>query len=240
MSKENEKKIVGRKTETKKQLPSPTATPKPTPSPSVSSVTDRINGRLSELNVVIVDTDTMDTTSDFLAGLNRKQKLEIAGILKENFTVRQLSDINTIISEYFSGLPVAKNYKEFISNLKAELVPSDTSANIPTQQITQVSPESKMKTAEAAYQSVYGKKPSTVELEQANKFLQKMIDVGQTTTTKTVGGKKVITYTPGYSETRGQIALEEQLRKSTAPTAVQDLQEKQSLDALDKIVKWGG
>lgn len=228
--------VVGRKVKN----PTPTPTPKPTPSPSLSGVTSGINGRLSGIGIVINGTETMDTVSDFLANLKPKQKLEIANILKENFTVRQLSDINTIITQYFSMLPVANNYKEFISNLKAELVPSDTSANIPTQQITQVSPESKMKTAEAAYQSVYGKKPSAAELEQANKFLQKMIDVGQTTTTKTVGGKKVITYTPGYSETRGQLALEEQLKKNVAPTAVQDLQEKQSLDALDKIVKWGG
>jgi len=228
--------VVGRKVKN----PTPTPTPKPTPSPSLSGVTSGINGRLSEIGIVVSGTETMDTVSDFLANLNRKQKLEIAGILKENFTVRQLSDINTIITQNFSMLPVANNYKEFISNLKAELIPSDTSANIPVQQITQVSPESKMKTAEAAYQSVYGKKPSAAELDQANRFLQKMIDVGQTTTTKTVGGKKVVTYTPGYSETRGQLALEEQLKKNVAPTAVQDLQEKQSLDALDKIVKWGG
>ena len=240
MSDKNENKVVGRKTQTKAPLSTPTPTPKPTPSSSVLSIIDRINGRLQGLDVVVTGTDTMDTTADFLTTLNRKQKLEIAGLLKSNFTVRQLSDVDTILAQNFSTLPVAKDYKEFISNLKAELLPSSGTDNLPTQQITQVSPESKKKTAEAAWASVYGKKPTDVELKQANEFLQKMIDVGQTTTTKVVGGKKVITYTPGYSEARGQLALEEKLKKDTSPMAQQDLLEKQSIDALDKIVKWGG
>jgi len=242
MTNETENKVVGRKTQTKAptQTPTPTPTPKPTPNPSVTNITDRINGRLREQEVVITGTDTMDTTADFLATLNRKQKLEIARLLKGNFTVRQLSDVDTILAENFSMLPVAKDYKDFISNLKAELLPSSGTDNLPTQQITQVSPESKKKTAEAAWASVYGKKPTDVELKQANEFLQKMVDVGQTTTTKVVGGKKVITYTPGYSEARGQLALEEKLRQDTSPMAQQDLLEKQSIDALDKIVKWGG
>lgn len=241
MADKTENKVVGRKTQAKVPTQTPTPTPKPTPNPSVTSITDRINGRLREQEVVITGTDTMDTTADFLATLNRKQKLEIAGLLKGNFTIRQLSDVDTILAQNFSMLPVAKDYKDFISNLKAELIPSGAGAdNLPTQQITQVSPESKKKTAEAAWSSVYGKKPTDVELKQANEFLQKMIDVGQTTTTKVVGGKKVITYTPGYSEARGQLALEEKLRQDTSPMAQQDLLEKQSIDALDKIVKWGG
>ena len=54
--------VVGRKVKN----PTPTPTPKPTPSPSLSGVTSGINGRLSEIGIVVSGTETMDTVSDFL------------------------------------------------------------------------------------------------------------------------------------------------------------------------------
>lgn len=86
------------------------------------------------------------------------------------------------------------------------------------------------------YKSTIGRLPNEEEEKARLNELQKIINKGAVTTTKTVGGKKVTTSTPGFTQA-GAEALITEKAKETAPL---DYELKQASKFNDLITKWMG
>ena len=107
---------------------------------------------------------------------------------------------------------------------------------IPTVQKYLYQPEQVQTIIDDALSTTLGRKPTASESKEFQQAIKTMMEKGTTTTTKTVGGKRVVTTTPGYSVEKAQAVIE----KSVKENSPQDLQEKKSLDAFSLLNKWGG
>jgi hypothetical protein len=86
------------------------------------------------------------------------------------------------------------------------------------------------------YKSTIGRLPNEAEEKARMDELQKIINKGSVTTTKTVGGKKVTTTTPGFTQSGAESLIKEKAKK----TAPGDYELQQASDFNTWLVKQMG
>lgn len=97
-------------------------------------------------------------------------------------------------------------------------------------------PEEIQSLIDTTLKGVLGRKATASESKEFYTAIQKMIDQGTVTTTKTVGGKTITEQKPGFSKEKAEAMITEKVKTS----ATQDYQEKQSLDFADFLGKLKG
>jgi hypothetical protein len=115
-------------------------------------------------------------------------------------------------------------------------VSSNAAANLPRLDIQMQDPNVLREIIRSNYKSTIGRLPNSDEEEARMSELQKIINKGSTTTTKTVGGKKVTTSTPGFTQAGAEALVTEKAKKS-APV---DYELKQTSNFNNLLTKWMG
>ena len=116
--------------------------------------------------------------------------------------------------------------------LAADYIPGSSSAPaaaMPTQTITQYTDDQLKEIANTVAQGFLKKNISDADWALVKPKLRALVDKGTTTTTQQVGGKNVVTVTPGFSQQAAQGIIEKQLGQTAQP----DLQVKQYQDFAD-------
>ena len=103
---------------------------------------------------------------------------------------------------------------------------------LPTKQISQIDPAMKAAIVRSVYQSKLGRNETPEELAAELEKINKGIATGQTSTTKVVDGKNVVTYTPAYSRAVAEEQIGTGIETATTGPVAQDLNEKKSLEFI--------
>jgi hypothetical protein len=242
--------IVGPKVVVK---PKPTATPTATPtkpasdapSPSTSNWSTNIVSRAASQGVT-VSVDFTPKAVDFWSTLDDKELTALASYLKKlGKPVKSRADLLDTISADFPEAYKATSIEGAIGALKDQIIMGFSGdqadkAKLPTQQIQQVDPVVVNAVIRSVYQNRLGRNETAEELAADFATADKMIKQGQIATTKVVGGKNVVTYTPGFSQERLQEKISANIDTATEGPIAQDLKEKQSLDFMSFITSLGG
>lgn len=111
---------------------------------------------------------------------------------------------------------------------------------LPTQTITQYAPEYLDKLVDGIFLQYVGRTATDEEKKAKLKELNDMIAKGTTTTTKRVGGKNVVTSTPGFSGELAEIKISEELKTDTSTSAEYERRKAfEFSNALNKIMSGG-
>jgi hypothetical protein len=115
-------------------------------------------------------------------------------------------------------------------------VSSNAAANLPRLDVQMQDPNVLREIIRSNYKSTIGRLPNEAEEAARMAELQKIINKGSLTTTKTVGGKKVTTSTPGFTQAGAEALIAEKAKKS----APQDYELKQTSNFNNLLTKWMG
>jgi hypothetical protein len=115
-------------------------------------------------------------------------------------------------------------------------VSSSAAANLPKVDIQLQDPNVLREIIRNNYKSTIGRLPNSAEEEARLGELQNIINKGSTTTTKTIGGKKVTTSTPGFTQAGAEALITKQA-KQNAPA---DYELKQASNFNTLLTKWMG
>lgn len=113
---------------------------------------------------------------------------------------------------------------------------SSSGANVPRVDVQLQDPNVLREIIRNNYKSTIGRLPNEAEEKARMDELQKIINKGSVTTTKTVGGKKVTTSTPGFTQAGAEAMITEKAKK-TAPVDY-ELQQTTKFNSL--LTKWMG
>jgi hypothetical protein len=188
--------------------------------PPISSAwANNINNRLQDARIGIAPTSFQQSAS-LVDSFTKPQLTNIAKVLKSlGYSKSQISTgmkvKDILVSDFSTTLSGAKTYNDFVNSVSVDVLTglnTDANANVPTQTIQKYDPAVLGKLIDNIYQETLGE-PAT-EAQKALRLaeLEGMIATGTTTTTKKVGGKNVVTVTPGFSQERAKVNIEEQLK----------------------------
>lgn len=172
---------------------------------------------------------------NLIDSMSDTQRKALAKLLKKlGYNVTSVSEMKTTLNSYYPNEYNASNsYEALYSTLAADYIPGmETGAgvsNLPTQTITQYSDDQLKNIANAVTQNFLKKNISDADWALVKPKLRALVEKGTTTTSKVVGGKNVVTTTPGFSQQAAQGIIEKQLGQ----TAQADLQVKQHQDFAD-------
>lgn len=172
---------------------------------------------------------------NLIDSMSTSQRTALAKLLKKlGHNVTSVSEMKTTLNAYYvNEYNASTNYEALYSSLAADYIPGmETGAgasNLPTQTITQYSDDQLKSITNTITQNFLGKNISDADWKLVQPKLRALVEKGTTTTTKQVGGKNVVTVSPGFSQQAAQTIIEKQLGQ----TAQQDLQVKQYQDNLD-------
>jgi hypothetical protein len=221
---------VGRKPTLSLNVPTPSGTQAPqatpTPAPTTLPQGSFIAQRLQQLGIPLaVSSETILAGSDLYDTFTKQQKSVLAGWMKKlGHPSQSDSELKDNLSSYFSNIFTnAKSFSDMANQLQAEYIPSlDSTGPSITQSITNYDDSVLNKLIDSIYTDTLGRKPNQFELESKRTELKKMIKAGTITKTEKIGGKTVVTTTPGYSQ-----------EKENAP----EYQQQQSIDFMDWLSK---
>jgi hypothetical protein len=209
--------IVGRENAGLNPVPN---TPSTSQLPSVQSTwSTNINNRLLDARVQIAPSSSQQQAS-LVDSFTKPQLTNIAKVLKSlGYSKSQISTgmkvKDILVNDFATTLSASKTYNDFTNSIAVDVLSglnADTTANVPTQTIQKYDPVVLGKLIDNIYQETLGQ-PAT-ESQKALRMaeLEGMINTGTTTTSKKVGGKNVVTVTPGFSQERATASIEEQLK----------------------------
>lgn len=210
---------VGRGTNSSNAVPNMPSVGSNALPPISSSWANNINNRLIDARIGIAPTSFQQSAS-LVDSFTKPQLTNIAKVLKSlGYSKSQISTgmkvKDILVSDFATTLADSKTYNDFVNTVSVDVLTglnTDTNANVPTQTIQKYDPVVLGKLIDNIYQETLGQ-PAT-EAQKALRLaeLEGMINTGTTTTTKKVGGKNVVTVTPGFSQERATASIEEQLK----------------------------
>lgn len=232
---------VGRKPTLSLNVPTPSGTqaPQATPSPAPTTLPQGsfIAQRLQQLGIPLaVSSEAILAGSDLYDTFTKQQKSVLASWMKKfKHPSETDSELKDNLSLYFNNIfTSATSFTDMLNQLQAEYIPSlDSTGPSITQSITNYDDSVLNKLIDSIYTDTLGRKPNQFELEAKRTELKKMIKAGTITKTEKIGGKTVVTTTPGYSQERATTQIGQELQKENAP----EYQQQQSIDFMDWLSK---
>jgi hypothetical protein len=218
--------------------PTPTPKPSPTSTPALGGIFGTINSRIKS---TLPDVDvTVDITIDeFLDTLKETQRRVIGDMLRRaGYGIKKLEDIDTAISEDFSGLPVG-SFNQFLTALDSQLVYKKGRGTGPSESvsITKYGPEQIDAWVDSWLTGEVGRTLESVTPEQAKLLRRAVRDYASsesvTKVTKDKKGRAVTTYSPGVSEAGIQEALKTTAEDVFAP----EMERRQAFEFSDLLSK---
>jgi len=210
---------VGRGTNSSNAVPNMPSVGNNTLPPISSSWANNINSRLTDARIGLAHTAFQQGAS-LVDSFTKPQLTNIAKVLKSlGYSKSQISTgmkvKDILVTDFATTLASSKTYNDFVNSVSVDVLTglnTDTTANVPTQTIQKYDPAVLGKLIDNIYQETLGQ-PAT-ESQKALRMaeLEGMIATGTTTTSKKVGGKNVVTVTPGFSQERAKVSIEEQLK----------------------------
>jgi hypothetical protein len=209
--------VVGRDNPGMEAVPN---TPATSMLPPVSSTwSTNINNRLSDAKIFLSPSLAQQQVS-LIDSFTKPQLSNISRVLKtlgyaksQRSTGDKVKDI--LISDFGTTLASSRSYNDFVNSISADVLSglnTDATANVPTQTIQKYDPVVLEKLIDNIYQDTLGQ-PATPEQKKLRMSeLNTMINTGTVTESKIVGGKRVTTVTPGFSQERATANIEEQLQ----------------------------
>jgi hypothetical protein len=151
-------------------------------------------------------------------------------------SVKTQTDLKTVLTvDYGSIYNNAKTYADLYKGISADVIPGlDTTSTAPNKTVLKQDPLVIDASIRAIYQAKLKRDPNANELAETRALAEKMINAGQVQ--KTTG--KTAEYTPQFSQTRLEAAVNQKIE--TGGEAVQtDIQQANSLNFADTLIKWG-
>ena len=187
--------------------------------PVQSTWSNNINNRLADARIQLAPSSARQQAS-LVDSFTKPQLTNIAKVLKQlGYSKSQISTgmkvKDILISDFGTTLSASKTYNDFTNTIAADVLSglnTDATANVPTQTIQKYDPVVLEKLIDNIYQETLGEPATPEQKELRMAELNKMIETGTTTTSKIVGGKRVTTATPGFSQERATATIEEQLK----------------------------
>ena len=188
--------------------------------PPISSTwANNINSRLNDARIGLAPTAFQQTAS-LADSFTKPQLTNIAKVLKSlGYSKSQISTgvkvKDILVNDFATTLASSKTYNDFVNSVSVDVLTglnTDTTANVPTQTIQKYDPAVLGKLIDNIYQETLGQPATEAQKALRMAELEGMIAAGTTTTTKKVRGKNVVTVTPGFSQERAKVSIEEQLK----------------------------
>jgi hypothetical protein len=185
----------------------------------MSSWSNNINNRLQDARIGLAPTSFQQSAS-LVDSFTKPQLTNIAKVLKSlGYSKSQISTgikvKDILVSDFSTTLASAKTYNDFVNTVSTDVLSglnTDAKANVPTKTVQKYDPVVLGKLIDNIYQETLGQPASEAQKALRMAELEGMINTGTTTTTKKVGGKNVVTVTPGFSQERATANIEEQLK----------------------------
>jgi len=188
--------------------------------PPISSTwANNINNRLQDARIGLAPTSFQQGAS-LVDSFTKPQLTNIAKVLKSlGYSKSQISTgmkvKDILVSDFGTTLASSKTYNDFVNSVSVDVLTglnTDANANVPTQTIQKYDPVVLGKLIDNIYQETLGQPATEAQKALRMAELEGMIASGTTTTSKRVGGKNVVTVTPGFSQERAKTTIEEQLK----------------------------
>lgn len=216
-------------------------TPKASAAPKIGAqvntdVTSRINQLLQDSGLPLSDYVAENADAGIVDTLSTQELVGLGMMLNQmGYNFKSPEAVRTaLIGGDFPEASVQKDYKSLVKYIRSQEIPSMTSTGPSvTQTITQYDDKYLTSVANNIAQDFLGR---NLEPGEAEKILPKLRDIankGTTTTSKKVGGKNVVTTTPGFSTAAAQDVVQTELRLG----ASEDLQAKQYVNFADWLSK---
>lgn len=190
-----------------------------------------INSRLQGMGyTAIPGAENLSSSDVWVDSLSKNQLSEVAAVFKKlGVSVKSKSGLKALMVQYPQVTTL--DYSAGLQLLNNEVIAGgDTGGqNVPTTTITQYSDTQLTDISNAIAQNFLKRNLEQAEIDSIMPKLKQLVQKGTTTTTKKVGGKNVVTVTPGFSKEAAQSVVESTLQKSAAD----DLQVKQYQDFQD-------
>lgn len=215
--------------------------PNPSSSPSVKSQLDKATSdkllQLLQQSGIDLASYVDETANEGIIGtLSTKELISLGQMLNSmGYNFKSAEAVRTaLVGADFPGATTQKNYKELVKYIRSQEVPSLTNQGPSvTQTITQYDDKYLTTVANSIAQDFLGRNLQPGEAEKILPKLKDIVNKGTTTTSKKVGGKNVVTTTPGFSQAAAQDVVQTELRLG----ASKDLQTKQYEDFADWLSK---
>jgi hypothetical protein len=169
--------------------------------------------------------------------LSNSEKTSLAKLMKKlGKSVKTQTDLKTVLTvDYGSIYNNVKTYADLYKGISADVIPGlDTTSTSPTKTVLKQDPLVIDASIRAIYQAKLKRDPNANELSETRVIAQKLIDAGQVQ--KKIG--KTAEYTPQFSAERLKAAVNQKIE--TGGEAVQtDIQQANSLNFADTLIKWG-
>jgi len=170
--------------------------------------------------------------------LSNSEKSSLAKLMKKlGKSVKTQTDLKTVLTvDYGNIYNSVKTYADLYKGISADVIPGlDTGTSTgPNKTVLKQDPLVIDASIRAIYQAKLKRDPSATELADTRVIAQKLIDAGQVQ--KTTGNTSE--YTPQFSATRLEAAVNKKI--DTGDAAVQtDIQQANSLNFADTLIKWG-
>jgi hypothetical protein len=187
--------------------------------PITSTWSTNINNRLNDAKIYLGPTSFQQEVN-LVDSFTKPQITNIAKVLdKLGYPKSQISTMTKVkdilVSDFGTTLASSKTYNDFVNSVSVDVLTglnTDATANVPTQTIQKYDPVVLEKLIDNIYQDTLGE-PATPEQKKLRMDeLNTMINTGTVTESKIVGGKRVTTVTPGFSQERATANIEEQLK----------------------------
>jgi hypothetical protein len=187
--------------------------------PPSSAWANNINSRLQDARIGLAPT-SFQQSAGLADSFTKPQLTNIAKVLKSlGYSKSQISTgmkvKDILVNDFATTLASSKTYNDFVNSVSVDVLTglnTDTDANVPTKTVQKYDPVVLGKLIDNIYQETLGQPASESQKALRMAELEGMINTGTTTTTKKVGGKNVVTVTPGFSQERATANIEEQLK----------------------------
>jgi hypothetical protein len=204
---------------------------------ALSNYINNINSRLTGQNITVTNTSTISSSDAWIQSLSKSQQGELAAVFKKmGHNVKDVKSLGTLLTNY-PEVTTAPDYQSGLKTLVSMLIPgTDTTGSTGpsvTQSITKYDDNYLKGVGNSIAQDFLGRNLNTDELNKILPKLQDIVNKGSVTTSKVVGGKNVVTTTPGFTQAEAQNVVQNELRLG----ASKDLQTKQYLDFADFLSK---
>lgn len=227
--------VVGRNTQDNKTNFVGPVAPKGVPTLKTGgTVADNINARLASSGIELSNTGAISASTAWIESAVASHASELATIFaKMGININNKKDLATKLLD-FPEVTTAADYDSGAAILAGMIIPGLAGGGPSvTQTITQYDDKYLQGVGNSIAQDFLGRNLSTDELNKIMPKLKDIVNKGTTTTSKKVGGKNVVTTTPGFSQNAAQDIVQTELRLG----ASQDLQTKQYIDFADFISK---
>ena len=209
--------------------------------PTYQQMIDEVKAGLKKRKVsgtdVIIQGDLPGAGTGLYDQLSGSEKSSLAKLMKKlGKSVKTQTDLKTVLTvDYGSIYNNVKTYADLYKGISADVIPGlDTTSTAPNKTVLKQDPLVIDASIRAIYQAKLKRDPNANELAETRALAEKMINAGQVQ--KTTG--KTAEYTPQFSQTRLEAAVNQKIE--TGGEAVQtDIQQANSLNFADTLIKWG-